>query len=137
MMNSHETWVRCWWWKFLIKVWENVLYFLFSDCVFICVSGELLFLSIFSLVLYICIKKVSVTMVIFHRIDIDICVFKADWIHFWLMTSNFILIWICVGCISVFLKSLGLDPFILLLLRRYSLADLFFYEKWSSEGTSL
>ena len=121
MVYIHETWVHCWWWEAVIKIWLNVLYFWLSDCVFVCFFKELLFLGIFFNVLFIIINKVIVIIGILHSIDLFIWVFKADWVYFGFMTSNYSLIRSWSVCISVFFKSLVLDPFLLFLWRIYSL----------------
>ena len=113
IMNSHETLVHCWWLKTVIKVWVSILWFFFSDCVFIFVFKSLLLfvLTIFS-VLFLCINNVSSIMGISLRVDVFIWVFKADWVYIWSMTINSILRSSCVVFISFFVVFLGLDPFL-------------------------
>ena len=47
-------------------------------------------------------------MNIVYRVSMFVWVFKADWFHFWSMSSNFILRRRCVVCISFFVEVLGL-----------------------------
>ena len=134
MINSNKTWVLCWWWKVVNKVWVNVFWFFFSDCVLIYVFKELFLPSILSFMFYMCIKKVSVIMVIVHRIYMFIWVLKVDWVHFWSITRNRSLKSRCVGCISVLLKSLSCDMFLLLLWRRCSMDSFFFVNNVHLKG---
>ena len=62
-------------------------------------------------VLLLCINKTSVFMGIFHMVDMVILIFKAEWVHFWSVLSNFSLRRSYGGCISVFLSILTMIHF--------------------------
>ena len=55
IMNSHETWVHCWWWKVFIKAWVffsssssvTVFSFMYSNYYYYSSSEYFLFCSIF------------------------------------------------------------------------------------------
>ena len=59
----------------------------------------------------------SFIFVIVHRINLVVWFFKVDWVYLGLMTINFSLRSICVGCISVFVAVFGYWYLLLLLFR--------------------
>ena len=73
-------------------------------------------------------------MGIFRRVDMFIWLFKAGWFYFWSVTNNFSQRRSCIGCISVFFKSLCNDPFLLLFGRSCYLADFFFIKNCLLKG---
>ena len=113
---------------------DKFLKVFFINCVFIRVFKDLLFLSIFSVVFYMCINKVSVIMGIYHRFDMFIWVFKADWVHFWLTMSSSSLRRSWYVCISIFVEVFESWYNLCLFLKICSLAASFFQNNDTLEG---
>ena len=108
MINWHNTYVHCWIWKILIKLWVNMLQFFFVDQVIICIFIEffLLKLSIFH-VLFLCINKVSIFVGIFRMVYMVIWFIKVYWVNFWTRAINCSLRRNCVfGWIFIFIEFL-------------------------------
>ena len=92
LMNFHDTWVHCWRWKIVIKIWVNMFKLLFIDQVIIfLVVLFILFDLIVLHVLFLCINKVSVLMIMVHMMNIVIEVIKSEWVYFWTRARNFCL----------------------------------------------
>ena len=73
-------------------------------------------------------------MVIVIRIDMVIWVLKADWVHFWSMSSNCSLRRRFFGCIGVFVQVFGLIFIFMIFLSICSMAAFFFMNNGTLKG---
>ena len=108
LISFHDTWVHCWRWKIVIKVWVNMFELFFSDQFIICIIIEfILFELIFFHVLFLCINGVSIFMGMFHMVGMVIGIIKADSVYFLDEGGDFSLRRACIfGCIFIFIEFL-------------------------------
>ena len=135
----HDTWVHCWRWNFFIKVWVNMFKIFVRDQVIICVVIEFILFNLIILrVLFLCINKVIVFMMIVHMTNMIIWVLKLDRVFFWTREKVFCLSRTCVfGCIFIFIEVLWSWSMFIIFLEELFSGCICMYVQWSSEGAIL
>ena len=111
--------------------------FSFRNVGLIHIIKDLLFLSVFSVLLFLCINKLSVIIIIVRRIDVVILVFKPDWVKFRSMTRNcsFGRTWSL--CINILVDVFDSWYIYAIVPKEPFSCCILIYEQWSPEISSL
>ena len=120
IVGNEKLWIRSEW---MFYRYSSVIFFHFF------LQRFTFFILTIFYVVFLCINKVSIIMVIFHRVDMVVWILKVDWVQFLLIMRNVSLRRICVGCTSVFLEVFRLWYIYMIVLKELFYGWLFFMKK--------